>query len=625
VTTGIGLASLAAADLEPIKKFGIFAALGVALMLIFLFFFLPSALTMWPVPLTRKQQHDEDEVARAGLVNDRDTHDFWMRLSGGIIRHHVAVTLACFAFIAVMGFGLTRVHTNIDLLKLFDEKVRVRQDYAWIENRIGRLVPMEVVIEFPAEKRRTANEQVSAAEAAARSSFLERYELVDLVQQTIDKELGPAGRNLVGPSLSPITFGPSIAVGSKSVGEKYATDVKLEESESALARSGYLEHDDVEDKELWRVSLRAAAFADLDYGSFVNSVRAVVDPVLAAQRAREEVLKQVAAKRGESLGGGAVCIWNLGEKEAPKSTASVEDPAYKQHLYAEATQELLKRARQKPQGFNQGLASLSPEQRDAVIAQFKKFDSVVVIGNVSDADVNAVQSAGVNVVDARRMLEPADETVAVGTPITAIYTGVVPIVYKASRALLDSLIRSSFWSFITITPLIMIVCRSVRGGAVVMLPNVLPVLVVFGGMGWLGVAVDIGSMMAASIALGVAVDDTIHYLTWYREALDRFGDRHKAIKHAYRRCAAPTLQAALISGLGLSVFAFSTFTPTQRMGWLMMTILIAGVVAELVMMPAILAGPLGKVFKPRLKPAPPAAVPMPHVPKRKTQLASSRN
>jgi predicted RND superfamily exporter protein len=624
VTTGIGLASLAAADLEPIRKFGIYAALGVALMLVFLFFFLPSALTMWPVPLTRKQQQDEDEVALAGVGDDRGTPDFWMRLSGGIIRHHVAVTLACFAFIAVMGFGLTRVHTNIDLLKLFDEKVRVRQDYSWIENHIGRLVPMEVVIEFPAEKRRTADEQVTAVEAATRSSFLERYELVDLVQQTIDKELGPAGRNLVGPSLSPITFGPLIATGSKSVAEKYTTNVKLEESESALARSGYLETDTEEDKELWRVSLRAAAFADLDYGSFVNSVRAVVDPVLAAQRAREEVLKQVAAKHGESLGGGAVCIWSPEEKAPPK-TNSVEDPAYNRHLYAEATQELLTRARLKLQGFNQGLASLTPQQRDAVAEQFKKFDSVVAIGNVSDADVQAMQAAGVSIVDARRMLEPADATIAVATPIKAVYTGVVPIVYKASRALLDSLIQSSFWSFITITPLIMIVCRSVRGGAVVMLPNVLPVLVVFGGMGWLGVAVDIGSMMAASIALGVAVDDTIHYLTWYREALDRFGDRHKAIMHAYRRCAAPTLQAALISGLGLSVFAFSTFTPTQRMGWLMMTILIAGVVAELVMMPAILAGPLGKVFKPRLKPAAPAAVPTPHVPKRKTQLASSRS
>jgi predicted RND superfamily exporter protein len=186
---------------------------------------------------------------------------------------------------------------------------------------------------------------------------------------------------------------------------------------------------------------------------------------------------------------------------------------------------------------------------------------------------------------------------------------------------LDNLIQSSFWSFVTITPLIMLVCRSIFGGAVVMLPNALPVLVVFGGMGWLGVPVDIGSMMAASIALGVAVDDTIHYLTWYREGLNEYGERNAAIISAYRRCAPPTLQAALISGLGLAVFAFSTFTPTQRLGWLMMTILLAGVVAELIMLPAILAGPLGKAFKFRRREEP-TAIPAPHIPHRKGELVS---
>jgi predicted RND superfamily exporter protein len=180
--------------------------------------------------------------------------------------------------------------------------------------------------------------------------------------------------------------------------------------------------------------------------------------------------------------------------------------------------------------------------------------------------------------------------------VEAIYTGVVPIVYKAQRALLDSLIESVVWSFVSITPLLMFVSRGVRAGMVAMLPNALPVLTIFGGMGWLGQPVDIGSMMSASIALGVAVDDTIHYLTWFRDEMATARSRNEAIVGAYRRCALPTLQAALISGFGLSVFAFSTFTPTKKFGYLMLTILVAGVIAELVMLPALLAGPLGAVF-----------------------------
>jgi predicted RND superfamily exporter protein len=126
-----------------------------------------------------------------------------------------------------------------------------------------------------------------------------------------------------------------------------------------------------------------------------------------------------------------------------------------------------------------------------------------------------------------------------------------------------------------------------------------PVIFIFGLMGWLGIAIDIGSMMTASIALGVAVDDTIHFLSWFRGNVLELKDRRAAIIASYKQCGTPTLQAACISGLGLSVFAFSTFTPTQRFGWLMLTILVAGVIAELVLLPAILAGPLGCVFDPK--------------------------
>jgi predicted RND superfamily exporter protein len=625
VTTGVGLASLSVSDLEPIKKFGMYSAAGVALMLVFLFFFLPAALTMWPVPLTRRERRAEHKAKVAGATQGRSAlEDHWTRLSRAIIRHHAAVAIACFLFILAMGIGLTRVRTNIDLLKLFDEEVRVRRDYAWLEEHIGRLVPMEVVVEFPADKRRGAEEKVAAAEAATKLSFLERYELVSLIQQTIDQELGPKGRDLVGPSLSPATFGPSVDESQDSA-TRSVTNYELENSR--LHRSGYLEIDPETDTQLWRISLRAAAFANLDYGAFVNSVRAVIEPVLAAQRTREQTVRQIATGRPDGSVAGAD-VFLCGAPQPPKN-ASVESQAYQRHVYTSATKRLLKNAKLNVDGRNIDLSDLSATDRQTAIKALtqlaRKSDLLVMIGEVTDAEIDAFDEAGIRVVDARGELpRPGEQPLlADSSTISAVYTGVVPIVYKAQRALLENLIQSSFWSFVTITPLIMFVCRSIFGGGVVMLPNVLPVLVVFGGMGWLGIPVDIGSMMAASIALGVAVDDTIHYLTWYRDGLNQLGDRHQAIVYAYRRCAPPTIQAALISGLGLAIFAFSSFTPTQRMGWLMMTILLAGVVAELIMMPAILAGPLGKVFDVERKETP-STVPTPHAPQRTSQLATSR-
>ena len=58
-------------------------------------------------------------------------------------------------------------------------------------------------------------------------------------------------------------------------------------------------------------------------------------------------------------------------------------------------------------------------------------------------------------------------------------------------------------------------------GMVAMIPNVFPVIMVFGVMCHLGMEIDIGTMMTASVAMGVAVDDTIHFLAWFRTNLAR--------------------------------------------------------------------------------------------------------
>ena len=201
--------------------------------------------------------------------------------------------------------------------------------------------------------------------------------------------------------------------------------------------------------------------------------------------------------------------------------------------------------------------------------------------------------------------------------VTAMYTGIVPIVYKAQRSLLESLIQSIGLAFVMISVVMMLLLRdwrspvgpgnllNVRGGMAAMLPNVFPVVVIFGFMGhmnsWFGgrvdsFLVDIGSMMTASVAMGVAVDDTIHFLNWYRNALAQGYRRKEAIKVAYSRVATAMTHTTLIGGLGLAAFALSTFTPTQRFGVLMLFLLAAALVGDLIFLPAILAGPLGKFF-----------------------------
>jgi predicted RND superfamily exporter protein len=181
--------------------------------------------------------------------------------------------------------------------------------------------------------------------------------------------------------------------------------------------------------------------------------------------------------------------------------------------------------------------------------------------------------------------------------LDAVYTGLVPLVYKTQHELLRGLVESLLLAFALIAVVMIIVLRSPSAGLLAMIPNSFPVVVIFGLMGWLRIKVDIGSMMTFSVALGVAVDDTIHYLTWYRRGLDQGLNRKGAVMLAYERCATAMTQTTLIGGFGLAVFAFSTFTPTQRFGMLMLTLLVAALFGDLIFLPALLTGPLGRFFR----------------------------
>ncbi len=597
VTTALGLLSLYSSELVPIRKFGLYSAIGVMLMLATLFLYLPAALQIWPMRVPRRKDSAGDASEPLPTSAGSAVAAFWERFAGWIIRHHLLVTTGCVLVIAAIGFGLTRVRTSIDLMKLFDRNARILHDYRWLEANVGRLVPMEVVLRFDRDTVR------DAADPSGRQfdlSLLDRLELVSDLQRVVEQRFGAGGQDVVGPSMSAVTFIPPLPVqrqGTSAVIRRSVTESKLEASYDDLLTSGYLRIDPVDQAELWRVSIRVAAFQDVDYGLFANLLQEDVEPLIEAHRLRRQILENIAAGRqGESYVGATVLWWN----QEPESTESAPSASHSNRL-ATTLRALLQRDRVRLVDQSQDVAEVTLTQLD----QLRGFDSLVLAGPVSVADVHMIRDVMPNLVCLQEFSERnLDGTriqvngLADDTSISTVYTGVVPIVYKAQRALLDSLIQSTFWSFITILPLLMFVSRGFSAGLVAMLPNVLPVLVIFGGMGWLGFPVDIGSMMTASIALGVAVDDTIHYLTWFREDLNRTRDRHQAIVTAYKRCATPTLQAALISGLGLSVFAFSTFTPTQQFGYLMLAILLAGVVAELVMLPAILAGPLGWAFRP---------------------------
>jgi uncharacterized protein len=586
-TTAIGLASLLTSDIIPIAKFGGFSAIGVVTMLSVLFLVLPAAMKKWRwIPPELQTQGKASKSATDEAEGEPLGAEGWGRYANAINRHHALVFGASIACIIALCAGLPRTTTSIDLLKLFSEDAQLLKDYEWFEANLGRIVPMELVIRFPRDvQQEHAPPGETPGQLVDRLTFLERLEMVGRVQNSIRERLGPEGEDIVGATMSAATFGPNLQADGSGVGVNSYRSIaneQLAKHRQDFIRAGYLRDeqptkDNPEGDELWRISVRVAAFHGMDHGELVQRIRDAVEPVVVAHEASISAMQSLAQRRHGQPNGARVLLWNAGD--AKESTADVGASLEAKNIAA----------------FNvkNPLGETTDEQLAAYAA---KFDGVVLGSGFSPRDANRLRKADVPIlatIDAARIAQADSGDDSVGV----VYTGVIPVVYKAQRALLDSLIQSTWWSFATITPLMMWVCRGFAAGAVVMIPNTLPVLVVFGGMGWLGIPVDIGSMMAASIALGVAVDDTIHFLAWFKDDLRRLGSRAEAVVASYRRAGTAALQAALINGLGLSVFATSSFTPTQRFGWLMLCILMSGIVAELVMLPAMLFGAIGKVFE----------------------------
>jgi predicted RND superfamily exporter protein len=652
-TTALGLVSLYASNIVPIKKFGFYSAIGTMVALGLVFVFLPAALQMWPSPRRKTKPGDggSDPNTTADTVHQW-IQGFWERMGDWIVRRHWWVTGACTAVLIVFAIGLTRVNTSVKLLKLFDGDAKIIRDYEWMEANQGKLVPMEIVgrvrppMILPSTSELVTAPNRDLAQERVQLNFLERMEISDRVYKTVEREFGEEGLDIVGRGMLASTFvedlpGPSGSFRST----RGAFNGRLELHRDELLHSDYLRIDNRDDSELWRISLRLGALNDVDYGEFVGQLQRVVEPIMAAYRCRQDVLTSVEAQRDDASATAAVLVLGgplpqvaQGATEASADTRNADTSSSTRNslnetsidqtaIFAESLRDLLinrgfleptaarpdpKRRLQWHVPERQPLSEAFPTN-DALAAELARYDCVVLARDHADYDVEFLRQHARCWVDARdHQFDPHAQGALTANKrddnVSVVYTGLVPIVYKAQRTLLNSLVNSIALAFIMISLVMMVLLRSGKlsptnlinpsAGMVSMLPNVFPVVIIFGAMGYLDILVDVGTMMTASVAMGVAVDDTIHFLNWFRHGIAQGLDRRQAIRAAFRRVATAMTQTTLIGGLGLSVFALSTFTPTQRFGVMMLSLLAVALVGDLVFLPALLAGPLGKFFVP---------------------------
>lgn len=178
-----------------------------------------------------------------------------------------------------------------------------------------------------------------------------------------------------------------------------------------------------------------------------------------------------------------------------------------------------------------------------------------------------------------------------------VVTGLIPIFLRTQQALLESLINSFAMAFVLIGLIMVVLLRNMTAAFFSMLPNVAPVAIVFGLLSWSGIRIDIGTMITASVALGIAVDGTLHMMTWFQKLIRQGVSRQEAVARSLEHCGPALWQTSAAIGIGMLTLYPVELLLISRFGWIMCALIFAALWGDTILLPSLLAGPLGHILE----------------------------
>jgi predicted RND superfamily exporter protein len=187
-----------------------------------------------------------------------------------------------------------------------------------------------------------------------------------------------------------------------------------------------------------------------------------------------------------------------------------------------------------------------------------------------------------------------------GDRVDTELTGLMTLLANIFDAVIKSMMRSYLFALAVITPLMMLLLGSLRRGFVSMLPNLLPVLAVLGVMGWSGLALDSTTMLVGAMVIGIAVDDTIHFMHKFHRYYEETDDLEWAVRETLRTTGSALLFTTLVLAAGFAIFEFSEMGNLRIFGGLSAMAALVAFAADLLVAPALLAVVEGRRSRERM-------------------------
>ena len=198
-------------------------------------------------------------------------------------------------------------------------------------------------------------------------------------------------------------------------------------------------------------------------------------------------------------------------------------------------------------------------------------------------DVGSIRADALND-NLRQYLRTNVDSTVLGTRLT----GSSNLIDKNNENLTLNMIQGMAIDVAMVTLIVLALFKSLRMAAVVLIPNLLPIIMVAGVMGLAGVNMKVSTSIIFTIAFGIAVDDTIHFISKLRLSLGKEPDIFKSVRHTYLLAGKAVITTSLILVGGFSTLLFSKFDGTFYVGFLIGLTLLFGVLAELTLLPLLI-------------------------------------
>lgn len=175
-----------------------------------------------------------------------------------------------------------------------------------------------------------------------------------------------------------------------------------------------------------------------------------------------------------------------------------------------------------------------------------------------------------------------------GSGITTTVTGSGRLWAELDHYMVKSQLSSFASAFVTVFAVTFLVFRSMRFGALAVVANTFPVLIVLGFMGWLDISLNVATVMVASVTLGIVDDDTIHFINRYRHEAAAGATTREAIETATSHEGRASLTTAVINTMGFGVLLHSEYLPSAWFGGLLGLTMAVAFLSEVFIVPAVI-------------------------------------